>query len=124
MYFLVLLYLNYMCMCSISRISPSWARAGCKETLCLLHYPRKIKFIHSVYSFIHSFTLSLQNSTPKGSPKKGYPTDTRRKSNTGARYECVQLCKRKVITQEELVAVDLTVCEEERSATLNSFVDK
>ena len=49
-FFLVLLYLKYMCMCSISRISPSWARAGCKKTLCLLHYPRKIKFIHS---FIH-----------------------------------------------------------------------
>ena len=28
----------------------SWARAGCKMTLCLLHYPREIKFI---YSFIH-----------------------------------------------------------------------
>ena len=37
-------------MCSIIRISPSWVRAGCKKTLCLLHYPRKIKFIHS---FIH-----------------------------------------------------------------------
>ena len=36
-----------MCTCSISGISPSWARAGCKKTLCLLHYPRKIKFIHS-----------------------------------------------------------------------------
>ena len=52
---LVLLYLKYMCICSISRISPSWARAGCKKTLCLLHYPRKIKFIHS---FIHSLTGS------------------------------------------------------------------
>ena len=31
------------------------ARAGCKKTLCLLHYPRKIKFIHS---FILSFFLS------------------------------------------------------------------
>ena len=39
-------------MCSISRISPSWARTGCKKTLCLLHYPHKIKFIHS-------FILSL-----------------------------------------------------------------
>ena len=35
-------------MCSISRISPSWARAGCKKTLYLLRYPCK------VYSFIHS----------------------------------------------------------------------
>ena len=32
------------------------ARAGCKKTQCLLHYPRKIKFIHS---FIHSLSLSL-----------------------------------------------------------------
>ena len=38
----LLLYPKYMCMCSISRISSSWARAGCKKTLCLLHYPRKI----------------------------------------------------------------------------------
>ena len=52
MNFWVLLYLKHMWMCSMSRISPSWARAGCKKTLCLLHYPRKIKFIHS---FIHSF---------------------------------------------------------------------
>ena len=51
MYFFALLYLKYMCICSVSRISPSWARAGCKKTLCLLHCPRKIKFIHS---FIHS----------------------------------------------------------------------
>ena len=29
-------------MFSISRISPSWARAGCKKTLCLLHYPLKV----------------------------------------------------------------------------------
>ena len=56
MYFWVLLYWKYLCMCSISRISPSWARAGCKKTLCLLHYPRKIKFIQS---FIHSFIHSL-----------------------------------------------------------------
>ena len=48
-----------MCVCGISRISPSWARAGCKKTLCLLHYPRKIKFIHS---FIHSFSLSVSVS--------------------------------------------------------------
>ena len=47
---------TYMCMCCISRISSSWARAGCKKTLCLLHYPRKIKFIHS---FIHSISLFL-----------------------------------------------------------------
>ena len=40
-------------MSSISRISPSWTRVGCKKTLCLLHYPRKIKFILS-------FILSLQ----------------------------------------------------------------
>ena len=44
------------CMCSINRISSSWARDECKKTLCLLHYPRKIKFIHS---FIHSLSLSL-----------------------------------------------------------------
>ena len=50
------LSLSHMCVCSISRISPSWARAGCKKTLCLLHYPRKIKFIHS---FILSLSLSL-----------------------------------------------------------------
>ena len=43
----VCLSLNYLGMCSISRISPSWERAGCKKTLCLLHYPCKIKFIHS-----------------------------------------------------------------------------
>ena len=59
MYFLVLLYLKYMCMCSISRISPSWARAGCKKTLCLLHYPCKIKFIHS---FILSPPLSYTHT--------------------------------------------------------------
>ena len=40
-----------MCMYSVSRISPSWSRAGCKKTLCLLYYRRKIKFIHF---FIHS----------------------------------------------------------------------
>ena len=45
-----------MCLCSISRISPSWTRAGCKKTLCLLHYPRKIKFIHSFSLF---FCLSF-----------------------------------------------------------------
>ena len=56
MYTWVLVYLKYMCMCSISRISPSWARAECKKTLCLLHYPRKIKFISS---FLHSFILSV-----------------------------------------------------------------
>ena len=44
------------CMCSINRISSSWARDECKKTLCLLHYPRKIKFIHS---FIHSLSLCL-----------------------------------------------------------------
>ena len=54
MYTWVLAYLKCMCKCSISRISPSWARTGRKKTLCLLHYPRKIKFIHS---FIHSFIL-------------------------------------------------------------------
>ena len=52
----VLVYLKCMCMCSVSRISPWWARAGFKKTLCLLHYPRKIKFIHS---FIHSLSLSF-----------------------------------------------------------------
>ena len=41
-----------MCTCSISGISPSWARAGCKKTLRLLHYPRKIKFIHSFILFL------------------------------------------------------------------------
>ena len=55
----VFVYLKYMYTCSISRISPSWARAGCKKTLCLLHYPRKIKFIHS---FIRSFIQSLSPS--------------------------------------------------------------
>ena len=35
---------------------PSWARAGRKKIMCLLHYPGKIKFIHSL---IHSFSLSL-----------------------------------------------------------------
>ena len=55
MYTLVLVYLKYMCMCSISRISPSWA--GCKKTLCLLHSSRKIKFIHS-------FCLSVCRSLP------------------------------------------------------------
>ena len=59
MYFLVLLYLKYVCMCSISRISPSWARAGCKKTLCLLHYPCKKKFIHS---FILSPPLSYTHT--------------------------------------------------------------
>ena len=40
-------------------ISPSWARAGFKKTLSLIHYPCEIKFI---YSFIHSFSLSLSLS--------------------------------------------------------------
>ena len=46
-------------MCSSVFISVhqcSWARAGCKKTSSLLHYPRKIKFIHS---FIHSFLLCV-----------------------------------------------------------------
>ena len=41
-YTCVLVCLKYMCMCSISRISSSWTRVGCKKTLCLLHYPRKL----------------------------------------------------------------------------------
>ena len=71
----VLVYLNYYLsfgvsellnyMCSISRSSPSLARAGCKKTLCLLHYPRKIKF---TYSFIHSPSLSLSLSLSKTKP--------------------------------------------------------
>ena len=40
-------------LCNISRISPSWTRAGCKKTLCLLHYPKK---------FFYSFSLSLSPS--------------------------------------------------------------
>ena len=47
-------------MCSSVFISVhqcSWARAGCKKTSSLLHYPRKIKFIHS---FIHSFLLCVR----------------------------------------------------------------
>ena len=52
---MILIYIYiYVGVCSISRISPSWARAGCKKTLCLLHYPCKIKFIHS---FILSLSL-------------------------------------------------------------------
>ena len=31
-----------VCVCSISIINPSGARAGCKKTLCLLHYTHKI----------------------------------------------------------------------------------
>ena len=54
-----------MCVCGISRISPSWARAGCKKTLCLIHYPRNIRFIHS---FIHSFSLSLLPLSPHPNP--------------------------------------------------------
>ena len=46
-----------LCLCSIT--SPSWARAGCKTSLCLLHYTRKIKCIHS---FIHSFSLCVSAS--------------------------------------------------------------
>ena len=56
----LLVYLKYMCTCSISKISPSWARAGCKKILTL-HYPGKIKFIHS-FSFscsLSSFSGSL-----------------------------------------------------------------
>ena len=34
--------------------SPSWARAGCKKTRCLLLYPLEINFIHS---FILSLSL-------------------------------------------------------------------
>ena len=37
---------------------PSWARAGRKKIMCLLHYPRKIKFIHS-FSLSLSLSLSL-----------------------------------------------------------------
>ena len=48
-----------MCVCSISKISPSWSEAGRKKKLCLLHYRRKIKCIHS---FIHLFILSLSLS--------------------------------------------------------------
>ena len=48
-----------MCMCSISRSTESlmgvgWISQSCKNTLCLLHYPRKVKFIHS---FILSLSL-------------------------------------------------------------------
>ena len=43
----------YCTLLSIS-ISPSWARAGCKKTLSLIHYPCEIKVIHS---FIHSLSL-------------------------------------------------------------------
>ena len=46
-------------MCSIGRIRPSWMRSGCKKTLCLLNYPRKIKFIHA---FILSLSLSASLS--------------------------------------------------------------
>ena len=56
----VLVNLKYMCMCSISRISLSWARAGCKKTLCLLHYPRKIKFVHSLSLSYASYVISLR----------------------------------------------------------------
>ena len=42
-----------LCMCSMNRISQSWARAGCTK-LCLLHYPRKIKCIYPL-----SLSLSL-----------------------------------------------------------------
>ena len=64
-----------MCTCSISTISPSWARAGCKKTLCLLHYPLKIKFIHS---FIYSFPVSLRSIvicffTPPPTPRPLLP---------------------------------------------------
>ena len=41
-----------LCVVLVELVPQSWARAGCKKALCLLHYPRKIKFIHS-------FSLSL-----------------------------------------------------------------
>ena len=52
----VLVYLKYMTTRRISRISPSWVRAACKKTLCLLHYLRKMKCIHS---FIHSLCFCI-----------------------------------------------------------------
>ena len=40
--------------------SPSWARAGCKKTLSLIHYPCEIMFIHSVSLSVSLFvSLSL-----------------------------------------------------------------
>ena len=72
----ILMHLKRMCKCSISRISsrisPSWARAGCRKTLCLLHYLRKIKFIHS---FIHSFfsAVLLRPQRPYGLSGTGNP---------------------------------------------------
>ena len=48
----LLLYIYIVCVCacvlSEDSISPSWARAGCKKTLSLIHYPCEIKFSQSV----------------------------------------------------------------------------
>ena len=35
-----------------NRISPSWARGGCKKTLCLLHYPRKKELFYSFSLYV------------------------------------------------------------------------
>ena len=58
-----LVYLKYMCMCSISRISPSWARAGSKKTMCLLDSTTVVKQSSFIHSFIHSFPVTSLQST-------------------------------------------------------------
>ena len=62
----------YECTCTYcSSLYPQltvvslWARAGCKKTSSLLHYPRKINFIHS---FIHPLSLSSLPLPPLSSP--------------------------------------------------------
>ena len=57
----IALYKNYLLLLllllSLGNSSfPHGARAGCKKTSSLLHYSRKIKFIHA---FIHSFSLYI-----------------------------------------------------------------
>ena len=58
--FLLLLYFLFFVHVYYS-IGPSWARAGCKKTLSLIHYPCEIKFIHSCIHSNFSFFRNRHN---------------------------------------------------------------
>ena len=50
-----------MCMYIIKYFSPSWARAGWKKTLSLIHYPLWNKVHSFIHSFIHSSWIPHQS---------------------------------------------------------------